>query len=259
MTWTIYNGDMAPSNAEENTSDTSLTFSPTAAVPTQVLAILLFQCDNVDTSSADNTTFASITDTKSNTWFRAAEAQYSAGGVLDGILAGVYYSVVATQIETSDSITVTLTANATSKGAALAAFNRDTSATISVPDKQYQRIAASADYTVTISGLASQEYLFIGHNTMETSTGSTNNVDLDYGGVAGNILQGGGPWGTSGGGAANTAGRGGYRILTATGDTFNRTGNAVADRVTILAAFKETAAAGGTVLDPFGMSGFFGG
>ena len=112
MTWTIYNGDMAPSNAEENTSDTSLVFSPTAAVPVDKLAILLFQSDNVDTTSADNTSFVTVTDTKSNSWLRAAESQYSAGGALDGVLAGVYYSIISTQIETSDSITVTRSATA---------------------------------------------------------------------------------------------------------------------------------------------------
>ena len=101
MTFTIHDADMAPVTADENTSDTSMSFSPSSAVAVDLLAVLLFNSDNVSTSNSDDTSFISVSDSQSNTWTRAAEAQYSAGGVLDGVLNGVFYSVITTQIETS--------------------------------------------------------------------------------------------------------------------------------------------------------------
>lgn len=254
MTFTVDNVNLAPAAAEEEVSDTTLAFSPVAAVPVDKLAVLLVVWDNVTTANADDTALLSVSDTKTNSWVRAAEAQYSAGGALDGVLAGIFYSVITTQIETTDTITITSTANGTAKGAALASFNRDTLKTIAVAGKGYQRIGASADYSASVSGLMSEEHLWVGQNAMEADSGSTNAKDVTFT----QISQGGSAtWGPTGTGLGVGA-RGGYKIATDTGETYDNTAQAIKDRVTVLVAFREVAAGGGTVLDPFGMSGFFG-
>jgi hypothetical protein len=257
MTFTIHTNDLAPTTAEEMVSDTTLAFLPSAAVPTTKLAILPVIWDNVSTSSADDTTFLSVSDTKSNTWLRAAESQYSAGGVLDGLLAGIFYSTITTQIETTDTITITSTAVGTAKGATLVTFNRDTAKTVGVAGRGYQRIAASTSYSASVSGLASEEHLWIGLNAIEGDPTNTNGADVAYT----LITQGAGnSFGPAGGGDTNVGARCAYLISTGTSETYDRTSLTSLDRVTLLVAFNESAAPGGSgVLDPFGMSGFFGG
>lgn len=251
MTFTLYDADMAPSTAEENTSDTNLAFLPTSAVPTGVLAVVLVVWDNVSTTNGDDTEFLSVADSKGNAWTRAAEAQYSAGGSLDGVLAGFYYSVIATQIETTDTITITSTAAGTAKAATLAAWSRDGSKTIAVAGKNYQRAAAANSYTVTVGSLTSEEHLWIGMNAVEADIGGLNGQDDDF---STTITQGG----SINIGSVGVYARAGCKITTSTTETYNRSSLDTYDRCTVLVAFKEVAATGGEILDPFGMSGFFG-
>lgn len=245
MAFTIHTNDLAPATAESGASGTTLAFSPTAAVPTTKLAILPVAWDNVNGTNANDTTILSASDTKGNTWVRAAEAQYSAGVALDGVLVGCLYSVIATQIETTDTITITSTANGTGKGAALATFNRDTAKTIAVAGKNYERVAASTAYAVTVSGLDSEEHLWIGINAMEAGPANTNGVDATFT----TLNQGGsGSWGhVVGGGDSAIGARASYRIATDTTETYNNTGLVSADRATLLVAFREVTAGGAVV------------
>jgi hypothetical protein len=257
MTFTIYNADMAPSTADEMVLDTTLAFLPTAAVPVDKLAVLPVVWDNPTTPDADDTTILSVSDSKGNTWLRAGEAQYSPGIALDGILAGIFYSVITTQIETTDTITITSTDPGTAKGCTLASFNRDTAKVVGVAGRGYQRVAASNAYTVTVGGLANEEHLWVGLNGMEADSGSTNGADTTYT----IINQGGvGSFGPTGGSATNVGGRSAYKISTGTTETYDRATLSTQDRCTVLVAFNESVGGGGgVVLDPFGMSGFFGG
>jgi hypothetical protein len=241
MPFTIHTNDLAPSTAEEMVSDTALAFSPTGAVPVDKLAIVLAVWDNVDTDNAEDTNKLTVSDTQVNAWARAGEAQYSAGGALDGVLAGIFYSTITTQIETTDTITITSSANGTAKGATLATFNRDTSKQTMVAGKGYERIAASAAYSVSVSGLPSEEHLWIGVNAIEGDNISSNGADTTYT----LITQGGlGSWGPTGGSAANVGGRAGYKIAVDTGETYDRSALATLDRCTILVAFRESTGEG---------------
>jgi hypothetical protein len=254
MTFTINDADIGGAN--EQVSDTTLAFSPTSAVAVNQLAILLVTWDNVDGTNADDTTFLSVADTKSNAWFRAGEAQFSAGSALDGVLNGIFYSVITTQIEVTDTITITSTANGTSKGCALASFNRDSAKTIEVVGQASQRQAAVTSYSVSVGPLTSEEHLWIGQNCREGDRNGTNTIDSTF--TA--ILAAGAAWGGTGGGTGNVGGRGGYKISTSTGETYDATALASSDRCDQLVAFREIAGgAGAVVLDPMGMSGFFGG
>lgn len=238
MAFTIHTNDLAPSTAEEQTSDTTLAFSPTAAVPVGKLAVLPVVWDNVDTTNANDTMFLSVSDTKGNTWARAAEAQYSAGGALDGVMAGVYYTTITTQIETTDTITITSTANGTAKGCTLVTFNRDTAKVVGVAGKGYERVAAAAAYSASVSGLASEEHLWIGVNAIENDPTNTNGADVAYT----LITQGAtASWGPTGGGDTNVGARTAYLIATGTSETYDRATLSTQDRCTVLVAFVESA------------------
>lgn len=244
MTFSVHTNDLAPASAEEMVSDTTLAFSPTVAVPINKLAIIPVVWDNVSTLNSDDTTFLSVADTKSNTWTRAAEAQYSAGGSLDGVMVGCFYSTIATQIETTDTITITSTAVGTAKGCTLITFNYDTSKTIAVAGKAYERVAASAAYTVTVSGLSSEEHLWIGVNGMEADANNTNTTDSTFTVITQGTTA---LFGPTGGGATNVGARAGYKIATDTGETYDRTTLSAQDRATLLVAFREVAGGGPVV------------
>jgi hypothetical protein len=236
MAFSIYINDLAPSTADElNVNDNNLAFSPTAAVPVGKLAIIPVVWDNVSLVSADDTVNVSASDTKSNAWTRAAEATYSAGGApQDGVLVSVLYSVITTQIETTDTITPThALTNTSSKGATLLTFNYDTSKTIAVAGKAYQRVAASTAYTVTVSSLPSEEHLWVGVNGIDVAPANVNNTD----GTFVLITQGA----TAAFGDGTAGARAAYKIATDTGETYDNTGLVSADRATLLVAFREVA------------------
>lgn len=245
MAFTIYDADLAPSTAEASLAGATLAFSPTSAVPVNVLAVLVAVWDNTDGTNADDTTFLTVTDSKGNgpgsQWIRAGEAQYSPGGLAaDGLIAGVYYSVITTQIETTDTITVThSSALGVFKGLTLAAFNRDTAKGVAVAGKGYDRGSSTTAYTITVSGLTNEPHLWVGENGMERSPGDLNTADGDYT----QFSQGGTfNWGAGFGASAAIGGRGGYRIFTSTTETYDRTALSSADRCTVLVAFRENVA-----------------
>lgn len=257
MTYTIDQNPFAPETAEEQTSDTTLAFSPSVTVAVDKLAVLFVAWDNVNTTNGDDTTILSVSDSKSNTWLRAAEAQYSAGGALDGVLAGIFYSTITTNILTSDTITITSTANGTAKGCTGATFSRDTAKVVGVAGKGYERVAAAAAYSVTVSGLANEEHLWVGLNAIENDPNNTNGEDTTYTLIKQGTLS---LFGPTGGGDTNVGGRAAYKIATGTSETYDRTSLSTQDRVSILVAFNEsTPPGGGGIIDPFGMTGFFGG
>jgi hypothetical protein len=237
VTFTINSNPLAPDTAEEMVSDTILTFSPTAAVQVNKLAILPVVWDNVDTDNAEDTDKLTVTDTQSNAWLRAGEAQYSAGGVLDGVLAGIFYSVITTQIETTDTITISSTGDGTAKGCTLATFNRDTTKVVGVVGRGYERIAGSAAYSASVSGLVSEEHLWIGLNAMEAAADDTNAQDSSFSA----ILQGANQhFGPTGGGDTNVGARAAFKIATDTGETYDQSINvSTQDRATLLVAFNE--------------------
>lgn len=236
MAFTIHTNTLAPTTADSSTSGTTLAFSPTAAVPVDKLAVLPTVWDNVDTDNADDTTNLSVTDSKDNAWFRAGECQYSAGVLTDGLLVGIFYSVIRVQIETTDTITITSAAAVTAKSATLATFNRDTGKAIYVAGRGYERVAAATAYSAGVSGLASEEHLWVGINGMEADPGNVNDQDSTFTlimqGVESNL-------GVALGGTQGLTARTAYKIATDTAETYDRASLGSADRATALVAFNE--------------------
>jgi len=259
MTFTIHDADLAPSTAESSTSTTTLAFSPTSAVPVDKLAVLVCVFDNPDGTNADDTSKMAVSDNRGNGWNKGYESSFSPGGVAeDGCANGIYYSVITTQIEVTDTITVTFSAAITFKGCTLATFNRDPAQSIAVAGAAAERVNGTA-YTVTVGSLTSEPHLWIGQNGMERTPTDTNGVDPSWAGTP--LTQGGGSnWGAGSGTSAAIGARAAYLIETSTTQTYDNTTLGGADRCTVLVAFREfTPGGGGTVADPFGMSGFFGG
>lgn len=234
MAFTINDADMAPSTAESSTAGTTLAFSPTSTVAAGKLAVVLAVFDTGSVTDEVDSTHGAITDSKGNTWTRAKECTNGAGG--GGLAGGVYYSVITTQIETSDTITLTIDSSQSGKGVTLASFNFGAGNTISVAGASTGQVGAATSYSETVSGLDNEEHLWIGFNGAAMAPGAgANGRDSAY--TA--ITQGGGAeWGTTGHCSA-----GGYLIETSTTQTYDNTSLQSIQRVAALVAFKETAAA----------------
>ena len=238
-------------------SGTSFGFSPTANFTAGNYAILVAVCDNVDTDEGV-TTDLSITDSKGNTWVKDREQTEANTAAATGVTVAVFHALMSSAVLTSDTVTLTVSSAVVAKGAGLFEVSIGGGNVLSLASANGNNAAAGTSFSVAISGLTSKEYLWVGVPSAEASS-STGQADVAPGDGAG--------WpatvvcGTSAGAGAtdNVIARPRTRISTTTTETFANAGPLTArDRATMLMAYEEVAAGGGTVLDPFGMSGFFG-
>ena len=84
----------------------SLSVQPTANITVGKIAIVQAVSDNDDTVGGA-TTFHTLSDTDNNTWARVYEVTDTDGAADDGSTTSLWWTKVATQIDTTDSITVT--------------------------------------------------------------------------------------------------------------------------------------------------------
>jgi hypothetical protein len=218
----------------EKTSDTSLTVTPLATMTAGNYGLLGVVIDNIATTSGQ-TTDISVADTQGHIWTRLREHTQTAGVALDGVAAGLFLARLTNGLTTSDTVTVTLSANATAKGARLAELSVDGGNILQLEAGESNAAAASTSYSVTLSGLASQPYIFVGLAAAEDELLGTVTLDTGYTAFGGTVFGSG----TGGANITNVVALDGYLLATATGDTFDNTGLTSADRVTLLVALEE--------------------
>jgi hypothetical protein len=214
--------------AQNKTSGGTLNLTPTATLAAGRVAIVRASSDNDSTAtSSGQTTRHSVSDSAGNTWVKIREHTFSAGAAADGVTHSLWYSVLTTQLTTSSTVTLTLGSNVTAKAMALAEFSVPSGNTVSLAGQNGAQGTGTNNVTVTVSSLASKQYLFLGSVGTEGPDGDTFTQDSDYQNLA--------SIGTTGGGAtSNVSLRGGYRIATLTGDTYNPTLGTSRDWVDIL-------------------------
>lgn len=198
----------------EQTSDQTLGVNPTATIAAGSVLIVVIQADNIAASTGD-TTSHSVTDTQGNTYTRVKEYTFSDAGVaLDGVTSSIFYSILTTQLTTGDTVTLTVSANVTSKIISLAEFTIAGGSTLSVPTtvgvSRNELASGGTDLDAVFSGLSSSEYLIVSSAALETAAVSTWANDSDYTTLYDQASAASGftIWGSSQ-----------YRIATLTGDT----------------------------------------
>ena len=146
-------------------SASSLSVSPTANITVGKIAIVQAVSDNDDITEGA-TTFHTLSDTDGNTWTRVYEETDTAGSADDGSTTSLWWSEVATQIDTTDSITVTYGGGSGSlTDATIAVFEATITAgnTITFVTPASTHIDDSAtSISDTQGSLDSREYLLVG-------------------------------------------------------------------------------------------------
>lgn len=203
------------------------------------LVVILISADNVDTTDVETTHWSVADSTGSNTYTRIGEFVNGEGAAAAGVQVALFYSRLTAELAATSTITATTDSTIIAK--AIRGWRFTTGASIAVaasatPANWDQ--ASPGD--MTLSGLASKEYLFFRAVAVE----SDNSVG---GGAATSGWTGIPRSGTSGGNEqSNVSTAGEFRVLTGTGETssFAFSGGTQRDNSNWFAAFEE--AAGGT-------------
>jgi hypothetical protein len=229
--------------ATEKTSDTSLVLTPSAALAAGNYGLLAVVVDNVGTVEGETAT-VSVTDSQGHTWTRLRE-QSQGTTALAGVTCALFLAPLTNGLGTGDTITITLTANGTAKGAGLAELSVGAGNTLelSTGGANGTNEAAATSYSVALSGLTSVAGLYVGMTAAENETGvalDTAYTELAFGEIGSGI---------AGGSATNVIAHVGTLANTSTGDTFDAS-VAGADRATILIRLEEAAAAGPQTVSP---------
>lgn len=219
-------GGVAGSDKTAGTSVVTAAFTRTAG---RFYCIAIAK-DNAASADGNTSEVTSITDSQGNTWTKAREFCNAEGGAGAGVTISLWYSVCTTG--GSATLTLNFSGSVTAKAWNEIEATIGAGSTISVAggtDVADDGVNPSA---LTLSGLASQEYLFVraagAENTALSTTQTANYTERP-------------DQNTTGGGAASNINCWlEHRVFTGTGDTSDPTGFATT-WASVYVAFKETA------------------
>lgn len=220
------------------TGVSSKTDGTTVVQTTSVVAevgkvIVVTSAWDADDASNGQTTHLSCADSVGNTYVRARE-HTNGNGADAGVTVGIFYCLVTTELPSGGTITVTNDVSQTAKAVGAAKFTKGTGSVVSVAGTSFVVNNATDPSDVTISGLASREYLWLWGMGAEGPQTDAYTFDADYSASASG--------GTTGGAAdSNMHVRGRNRIFIGTTDTVETT-STTADRdyVQVFVALAET-------------------
>lgn len=147
----------ARGSAVSNASGTTLSVSPSANLVVGKVIFVSCVSDNNQTTDGAST-FHSVSDTDGHTWTKISEWTETDGAADDGVTVSLFATKVVTQIDTTDSITLTLGAAKTDKIITILETTFDAGNTFAVE----QVGIGQGSLTAAVSSLTSREYLLIG-------------------------------------------------------------------------------------------------
>jgi hypothetical protein len=224
--------------AQQKSSSSSWSPTTSAQLDSGNAGVLVIAVDNNDTSDGNTNLCSSVTDAAGNTWVKAREFTNSQGTVDIGATVCIFYTKASANLSSGGQITITLAAAKTAKAVAGWEFTMGSANTLSVEDGAGLANDSADAGSMTLSGLANREHLFIRAVGIESSitsyTASTNYTACTHSSST-----------TSGGGSATNMGaRCEFRILSGTGDSSNPTTSA-SDQASAYVAINEDAPQGG--------------
>lgn len=197
--------------------------------------VLVAYCakDNASTVDAATSEFSSIADTQGNTWTKAREYCNGQGFANAGATVAIFYCHVTTAIPAADTITVTISDARTAKAFSVEQFRPWGGSTISVAGGSDLANDGADPGSMSVGGLASNEYLFARAIASESSDATALTVTANHTAIASEQIA------DTGISASSMAVRGEWRIVTATSDTSDPTLFS-ADHASVMVAFLET-------------------
>lgn len=223
-------------------SGTTVSITTSAAAEAGNLAVVIVGTDNTQTTDGQTSEISSITDSVGgNTWTKGGEFCNGGGAAAAGATVSVWFSKLTNQINSGGAITATLGTARIAKSLTAWEFTVGASNTVSVATGSLQTLAndGADPGSMTISGLASKQYLFIRASAQESNDTGARTATASYTLFSGAIGDDG-----SGPGSMLTCGE--FRILTGTGDTSNITYPAVGgtqDTASVYFALEEVSSA----------------
>lgn len=218
--------------AGDRTSDTTISMNPSANLNVGVIVIVLCASDNA--ASADGETSEhTVADSKSNKWHKIREHCSAGGAGAAGVTGSVWACKVTVQILTTDTITLTTSANQTAK--CLQAI--EVSSTAGAWDCIDVQVDAGTDNSPTAASLTikSAAVLALGCVFSESSDTAISAEDSDY--TSRQWVRSG----SSGGSTGNVCCGIATRIATLTGDTYAPTLTTSTNHVGMVVLFREAA------------------
>ncbi len=224
----------------EEVSDTSISCTIGAGnIEAGNVAIVWAATDNVDTTDGQ-TTLHSVSDSKGNAYTKACEFTNGQGAAAAGATVSISFSKLTTQLDVNvDTVTLTTSSAVTDKAVKVSEFTIGAGNVVSVEGACQTLANDNADAgSQTISGLASQEYLFVRGIAAESNATTSMTLTTSYSSVIGDGCDG-----TVGGGeATDISVCVEHRILTGTGDTSDPTlVDTTNDNASVYVALKEAA------------------
>jgi hypothetical protein len=214
------------------TSSTSITLTPVAQLDAGNVGLVSVAVDNTGTVNADHSEISSVGDSVGNSYSKLKEFTIGQGAAGSGITVSLWYTRAATNLTTSGTLTVNFANTVTAKAVVMEEFTVGNALTVAGSNQNTN--LGNGWGSLTISGLASAEYLFFracakesGSNTQLTPTTSYTAITHRRSGTSGTSSVG--IWGE-------------FRIVTATSETSNPTLVASADSASVMVALVETAA-----------------
>lgn len=170
-------GITARGSAVSNANGTTLSVNPSANIVVGEVLLAASASDNDQTTDGVSS-LHTISDSKGNTWYKITEYTETDGASNDGVTVSLWGSLITTQINTTDTVTLTLGASKTDK--ILTIFE----ATIGAGKRLVlQQVGVGQNaVSASVTSLPSREYLLVANFGAEgedtAKTPSTNFTEL---------------------------------------------------------------------------------
>lgn len=121
------------SGARNTGGESTYAISPASTIPAGSTAVLSLACDNSGASGVSP--YSTVTDSVGNTWTQQVVNTITGGVANDGVSNAIYTSTLATQITSSDTITVTFGQTTVARSYTLTQVSSDNGGTVKIVRK----------------------------------------------------------------------------------------------------------------------------
>ena len=150
------------SGVRAESSGTTVAVTPSDNITVGKVAFFACVTDNTATANGASTNHDSVADTDTHTWTKVFEETDSDGAAEDGSTMSLWFTKVTTQIDTTDSVTLTIDTARLDGVCGLFEVTVGTGKTVTYSADTPTHSDSGTSLSETLSSLTSREYLFFG-------------------------------------------------------------------------------------------------